>query len=100
MGLRVHALLHSSAEANAPAISAYCHEDVVVLEHGAPYENSSENRAAHVSSAGNAKHWPKPYLLRDKGILAQVRRLVERSFSAVQGHVPKGPYRPSGAQLC
>ena len=60
LALRVHVLL-VVAESQAPR--AWVHRDVIVLPHAAPYESSSDNKAAHVSQAG--RRHPPPQLLAE-----------------------------------
>lgn len=81
-------------------LEAYCHRDMICLEYGQLYTPSVEIRAAHISSAGNQKHWPKPTLLDDEGLAAQVLRLAGKAFAAVWPHAPRGPYTPEGSELC
>lgn len=95
--LRVHTLLRGLADGG---LEAYCHRDVIRLEHGQPFTPNVDVKAAHVSSAGHQRHWPKPELLSDEGLEAQVFALAAKSFAAVWTHAPRGPYTPQDAELC
>jgi len=94
--VRVHAVLHASDI----GVAAYCHENMVVLDHGTNYTPDTSSRAAHISSAAPSKHCPKPRLLDDKTLATQVHALVACTFAAVLAHVPRGPLAPANAELC
>eukprot|EP00927_Polykrikos_kofoidii_P050661 TRINITY_DN44553_c0_g1_i1.p1 TRINITY_DN44553_c0_g1~~TRINITY_DN44553_c0_g1_i1.p1 ORF type:complete len:792 (+),score=112.85 TRINITY_DN44553_c0_g1_i1:161-2536(+) len=94
--LRAHLLLHGTGD----KLALYCHKDIVLLEHAQPYSAQVEMRAAHVCSAGKPKLRPKPDLLEDNNLAEQIRRLAARCFASVWQHAPRGPYAPSGAELC
>jgi len=93
--LRVHTVLRGFADGG---VAAYCHRDMVCLEYGQVYTPDIHVRAAHISSAGHQKYWPKPYLLEDEDLAKQVLQLVAKSFAAVWPHIPRGPYTPSGSE--
>jgi len=95
--LRVHVLLHGGADGD---LCAYCHRHMILIQHCQPYTERAEVRAAHISSAGMPKHWPKPTLLEDQELAAQVRELAAKAFASVWHHAPRGPYAPAGAELC
>lgn len=81
----------------ASALRAYCHRDMIILEHGQPYTPQVDVRAAHISSAGHPKNWPKPSLLENEGLRAQVCTLAARAVAAVLPYAPSGPFAPDGA---
>jgi len=96
--LRVHALLHV-----APGVGlsrAFCHKDMILVEHGHVYTPDHNVRAAHISSAGQPKYWPRPTLLDCEETAEQVRGLVARTFAAVWRHLPTAPLSPPEAELC
>mmetsp|Transcript_62506 Transcript_62506/g.203944 ORF Transcript_62506/g.203944 Transcript_62506/m.203944 type:complete len:1138 (+) Transcript_62506:418-3831(+) len=95
--LRAHALLHCSGAGGA---RAYCHSDMVVIDHGQLYTEQPHVRAAHISSAGNPKNWPKPYLLDCEPTARQVRALMEQTFAAVWQFLPPRPFTPPESELC
>eukprot|EP00929_Paragymnodinium_shiwhaense_P110578 TRINITY_DN7771_c0_g1_i1.p1 TRINITY_DN7771_c0_g1~~TRINITY_DN7771_c0_g1_i1.p1 ORF type:complete len:853 (-),score=194.80 TRINITY_DN7771_c0_g1_i1:167-2344(-) len=92
--LRAHVLMHGTSD----ELRAYCHKDVVLLEHARPYTLEPGARAAHISSAG--KNWPKPVLVEEEDLLQQVQTLAARAFASVWQFAPRGPYAPAGAELC
>lgn len=95
--LRVHSLLHGLPNGE---LRLYCHREMIVLEYGQLFSESTAIRSAHVSNVGNMKHLPKPTLLDDEALAEQVRRLTIKTFESVMSHAPRGPYAPPTAELC
>jgi len=95
--MRVHVLLHGNRHGE---LQAYCHNDIIVIRYGQPYTERPEVRAAHISSAGLPKHWPKPTLLDDMALAERIRALAASALLAVWQHAPRGPYHPHDAELC
>merc|ERR1711971_1195492 len=92
--LRVHALLHMPSGSDCPA--AYCHSDMIIVEHGQKFCTDSDSRAVHISSAGHPKYWPQPPLLACQDTAEHVRSIVVKTFGAVYEHIP----RPEGVDFC
>lgn len=101
--LRAHVLLHATTHGAEEQYSAFCHRDVIRLEHGHLYEEGSSKKAAHVSNAGLAKHWPTPDLLNhttEECLFRQVLSLSTQMLAAIWHTRPRGPFSPRGAHLC